>query len=214
MCADWARATGEWQDAAVTSIFRALVAGLAAAALLTVTGCSGAGSVRTQPTASPGAPNAMVGVNADAPDHSTALRGLLIMYPGQTGYEQGGTAPLSVKLGNNTDKPITLTNVVTPGGSAVVLLGGAVASASPGATEFDVLVPPGGLVLLAPEAGRYLAIRCLPTALTPDMFVKLTFQFDNGTKLSAEVPMGAPYDRNVTLKPLTGAKGAKPGQAC
>jgi hypothetical protein len=72
-----------------------------------------------------------------------------------------------VKLGNNTDKPVTLTDVTTPGGSAVVLVGGAVASATPGAKEFEVLVPPGGLLLLAPEAGRYLAIRCLPTALTP-----------------------------------------------
>jgi len=96
----------------------------------------------------------------------------------------------------------------------VVLVGGTVASAAPGAKEFEIVVPPGGLALLSPEAGRYLAIRCLPTALTPDMTVKLTFRFDNGAKISTNVPMGAPFDRNATLKPMTGEKGAKPGQAC
>ena len=193
---------------------RGLAAGLAVTALLVMAGCSGASSVRPAPTTAPAVPGAMVGVAADAEDHSAVVRDLLVVYPGQSGYQAGGVAPLIVKLGNNTDKPVTLTDVTTPGGSAVVLVGGAVASASPGAKEFEVLVPPSGLLLLAPEAGRYLAIRCLPTALTPDMTVKLTFRFDNGAKVSADVPMGAPFDRNVTLKPLTGKKGAKPGQAC
>jgi copper(I)-binding protein len=193
---------------------RGLAAALAVSALLVMAGCSGAGSVPPQQTPTQGVPGAISGVAADATDHSTVLRDLLVVYPGQGGYQAGGVAPLTVKLGNNTDKPVTLTDVTTPGGSAVVLVGGSVASASPGAKEFEVLVPPGGLLLLAPEAGRYLAIRCLPTALTPDMTVKLTFRFDNGAKVTAEVPMGAPFDRNVTLKPLTGAKGAKPGQAC
>jgi hypothetical protein len=179
-----------------------------------IAGCSGAGSVQPQPTQAPAVPGAMVGVAADAPDHSMGLRDLLVVYPGQEGYQAGGVAPLTVKLGNNTGKPVTLTDVTAPGGSAVVLVGGSVASASPGAKEFEVLVPPSSLLLLAPEAGRYLAIRCLPRALTPDMTVKLTFRFDNGAKVTAEVPMGAPFDRSVTLKPLTGQKGAKPGQAC
>lgn len=183
-------------------------------ALWALAGCSGAGGVQTPPTQAPAVPNAMVGVSADAADHSTAVRDLLVVYPGQGGYQAGGVAPLTVKLGNNTNKPVSLTNVTTPGGSSVVLVGGAVASASPGAKEFAVLVPPGGLMLLAPEAGRYLAIQCLPVALTPDMTVKLTFQFDNGAKVTADVPMGAPFDRNVTLKPMTGKQGAKPGQAC
>jgi copper(I)-binding protein len=204
-----------WHDAPVNPISsRGLVAALAVSALLMMAGCSGAGGVNAQQTPGPAVPNAMVGVAADAADHSTTVRDLLVVYPGQSGYQAGGVAPLTVKLGNNTDKPVTLTDVTTPGGSAVVLVGGAVASATPGAKEFEVLVPPGGLLLLAPEAGRYLAIRCLPTALTPDMTVKLTFLFDNGAKVTAAVPMGAPFDRNVTLKPLTGQKGAKPGQAC
>jgi hypothetical protein len=192
-----------------------LLAGLVAAAIPTLAGCSGAGGVQPpQPTQPAAVPGAMVGVGADAANHSMGVRDLLVLYPGQAGYQAGGVAPLTVKLGNNTGKPVTLTDVSTPGGSAIVLVGGAVASASPGAKEFDVLVPPSGLLLLAPEAGRYLAIRCLPANLTPDMTVKLTFRFDNGSKVTADVPMGAPFDRNVTLKPLTGQKGAKPGQAC
>jgi copper(I)-binding protein len=193
---------------------RGLVVGLVAAAVLAVAGCSGAGSVHTPPTQPPAVPGAMVGVGGDANDHSTAVRDVLVVYPGQEGYQAGGVAPLTVKLGNNTGKPVTLTDVATPGGSAIVLVGGAVASASPGAKEFGILVPPGGLLLLAPDAGRYLAIRCLPTNLGPDMTVKMTFRFDNGSKITVEAPMGAPFVAGQTLKPLTGAKGAKPGQAC
>jgi hypothetical protein len=110
--------------------------------------------------------------------------------------------------------PVTLTDVSAAGGSAVSLVGGTVATAAAGDKEFAVIVPPGGQLLLAPGAGRYLAIRCLPTTLTPDMTVKVTFRFDNGSKVTAAVPMGGPYVAGQTLRPMTGAKGAKPGTAC
>jgi hypothetical protein len=183
----------------------------------TAAGCSGAGSVpppQSQPSGPPAVTNPISAVGADAIDRSTAVRDLLIVYPGQAGYPVGGSAPLTLKLGNNTTEPITLTNVTAAGGTEVMLIGGSVESAAPGGKEFEVLVPPGTLLPLAPENGRYLEIRCLPVALTPDMTVKLTFSFDNGSKLTADVPMGAPYVEGQKFKPLRGAKGAKPGQAC
>jgi copper(I)-binding protein len=146
-----------------------------------------------------------VGVNVDAPDHSVALRDLLLPDPGAAGYPAGGSAPLAVQVWNNTNKPISLTSATAAGSAPVILVSTGETPAPSGDTSFAVLIPPGANVTLSQQAGRFLLIRCVPSTLAAGTMVPMTFTFDNGVTLSADVPVGLVLSIPAT-NPSTAAK--------
>ncbi len=83
-----------------------LLAGGAAAAALALTGCSAGMNSQTadQVAAVPGFSWTVPGPNGG----NVALRDAMVAYAGPTGYAQGATAPLQLRLFNDTEQPITL----------------------------------------------------------------------------------------------------------
>jgi len=138
------------------------------------------------PTANP----TPVGVNVDAPDHSVAVRNLLLPEPPANGYPAGGSAPVAVEVWNNTPKPISLTAATVAGTSPAILVSTGETPAATASTTFEVIIPPDANVTLSQQAGRFLLIRCVPVTLAAGTAVPMTFTFNNGVTLSAQVPVG------------------------
>jgi copper(I)-binding protein len=139
------------------------------------------------PTAPTGPPLILTGITANSADHSVGLQNLFIEKPNGAAYPAGSAAKLSFDAWNNTDKPVAMTSVSGTGKTTVVFVDG---PAAPAAT-FSVPLPPSGFIPLQPKIGRYVEVRCLPKALAPGATVKLTFHFDNGATVVADVPVDA-----------------------
>lgn len=125
------------------------------------------------------------GISVDASDHTVGVRDLYVLHPGDKGYAPGDVAELSLQVGNNTDKVISLVSA-TAAGVPVVLVG---MSEQPIET-FDVLVPPGQLVPLRKDVGRYLQISCMPMGAQVGDAIPMTFTFSNGTTIEVNAPVG------------------------
>lgn len=135
---------------------------------------------------------AVPGVSATSADGKIALRDGVVAYAAE--YKPGSTAPLSVRLFNNSKQAVRLTGVTSGAGSAV-LIGGASPSASaspspssaspslsgsrrpsgspsaaspsptsPGSSKISVEIPVGGIAVLSKESGTYLAVSPLSGA--------------------------------------------------
>jgi hypothetical protein len=167
-----------------------LTAVLAVLAALSLSAC-----VKDTPTPAPSpSPLRFYGVAADAPNHSVALRDLFVPAASPAGFPAGSTVPLSMKVWNNTPKPVTLTGVTNSAGLSLVLVSGFGASPVPVGNVptgggLSIPVPPDNMVMLTPETGRYLRIRCAPNAVVPGTPLALTFHFDNGIALNTSVPV-------------------------
>jgi hypothetical protein len=144
------------------------------------------------------------------------VQNVTVDYPGPQGYPAGGTAPLAVRIINQSSATITLKSVSSDAGTVVLTSGAGIVApaaspsgpASPTATpgspsatpspptvpsEPDVTLQPGGLVILAKGAGQYLEITNLTKALPPGLLVTLRFTFTNTANLPiAPVILGAP----------------------
>jgi len=180
-----------------------LLGGVLAAAL------AGCGSASKQPDSAPAAPTGkplvLGGITANSGDHSVALQNLFVEKPGAAGYPAKSSAKLSMDVWNNTTKPVAMTSVTASGGATAVFVDGSSPSATPG-TTFSISLPPGGYIPLQPVIGRYIEVRCLPAALTATGTLKLTFHFDNGATVQADVPV----DISASGVPST----ASPTSAC
>jgi hypothetical protein len=162
---------------------------LSVAGFLVSAGLTGCGvPPPSGPPQSPAATDAP-GVNADAPDHSVAIRDLFLPDPGAAGYLAGGTAPVALQVWNNTNQDVSLTGATASSVPAMLISPGQT-PAPTGATGFDLRIPAGGSVDLTQQAGRFLLIRCVPVTLASGTSVPMTFQFSNGTKISIDAPVG------------------------
>lgn len=126
----------------------------------------------------------LTGISVNSTDHSVAVRDLAIADNGPRGYPAGSKAPLTMKLWNNTDTSVALTGLTTKDGAPVELVSGT----GPDAT-FSIPIPPGTPVELLPGGKEYLRIACLPRDFLPGMTMAMTFTFDNGATVAADVPM-------------------------
>ncbi len=106
-----------------------LLAGGAAAAALALTGCSAGMNSQTadQVAAVPGFSWTVPGPNGG----NVALRDAMIAYGGATGYAQGATAPLQLRIFNDTEQPITLDKFESNDAAGVKLASAADLKASP-----------------------------------------------------------------------------------
>lgn len=115
----------------VTRSITMLLAGGATAAALALTGCSAGMNSQTadQVAAVPGYSLTVPGPNGG----SVALRDAMLAYAGPKGYAQGATAPLQVRIFNDTQQPITLDKFESNDAASVKLVSAAdlKASASP-----------------------------------------------------------------------------------
>jgi hypothetical protein len=143
------------------------------------------------------------GITANAGDHSVALQNLFIEKPGAGGYPVHSAAKLSMDAWNNTSTNVAMTSVTAGGGAQVVFVDGSSPSATPGA-QFSIPLPPSGYLPLQPKIGRYIEVRCLPTALADGGTLELTFHFDNGATVVATVPVDtSASDAPATTTPTT-----------
>lgn len=186
---------------------RLAAAALAVAALAFVAGCSAGRITQTDTTvaAIPG-----TDLEVEAPGGRILVRNAHVVYPGTEGYPRGGTAPLEVRIFNNTQEPVRLVAVTSPRGQ-VVLARGASASPSaratagtpaptasptrqaPAGSSINVEIPAFGFVTLAPDADQHLQIVGLTEALSPGQSVTLTLRFSNGVTISdVQVPVTTP----------------------
>jgi copper(I)-binding protein len=161
----------------------------------------------------------MTGISVAALDHSVSLRDLAVADPGTAGYRAGSSAPLIMQVWNDTNRAVGLTGVTAAGGGTVVFVDGPVpsspvASRPPDRTSYAIPVPPGGPVALRPDLGKFLLIRCLPTDVAAGVPVNLTFHFDNGATITADVPMAGAYPPQPRVAPIPGASGRPAGTAC
>ncbi len=166
------------------------VAAMLAAGLLA--GCGSAGDQHSPapgPAKPTGPPLVLTGITANSPDHSVALQNLFVEKPGSAGYPAGSSAKLSMDAWNNTAKPVAMTSA-TAAGAKVVFVDGSSPSATPAAT-FALPLPPSGFAPLQPKTGRYIEVRCLPKALAAGGTLKVTFHFDNGATVVADIPVDA-----------------------
>jgi hypothetical protein len=154
------------------------------------------------PAAPTGPPLVLTGITANSADHSVALQNLYIEKPAGAGYPAGGSAKLSLDAWNNTSNPVAMTSVSATGKTTVVFVDGPAAAAK----TFTLSLPPSGFIPLQPKIGRYIEVRCLPAALSPGGTLKLTFHFDNGATVVANVPV----DASASGAPST----ASPAPAC
>jgi hypothetical protein len=168
-------------------------------ATLTVAACG----TPPRPVAPPTPPPTFVGVSVFSQDHSVMVREVSVVTQGDAGFQAGASAPLTMQVWNNTNKPISLISG-TAGKAALVLVG---MSATPTPT-FDVVVPGDANIALNPQAGRYLQVACLPVAAPVGSSLSMTFRFSNGATITTDVPVGA-YG---TAKP--GPGGPPSGTAC
>jgi copper(I)-binding protein len=106
----------------------ALLAAAIAAALLS--GCS-AGQITQTSTQQPAIP----GVDVDSSDGTIGLRNVYVVDHGPNGYPKGGSAPLSVRIVNSSQKQVTLTGVSAGGLGMVAMVSGSSASGSPAASS-------------------------------------------------------------------------------
>jgi hypothetical protein len=113
---------------------RLVVASALGVGALALAACS-AGQIAPTAQMSPAVP----GVNASISAGPTliTLRDLTVVYNNSAGYQKGGTAPLSVRIFNDSPEPVTLTGVNAGELGRVVLTSpaGASPSASPSATS-------------------------------------------------------------------------------
>lgn len=106
-----------------------LLAGGAAAAALALTGCSAGMNSQTadQVAAVPG-----FSLTVPGPDGgSVALRDAMLAYAGPKGYAQGATAPLQLRIFNDTEQPITLDKFESNDAASVKLASAADLKPSP-----------------------------------------------------------------------------------
>ncbi len=182
---------------------RLLMPVVAVLAATLLAGCgSSADKPAPAPTAPTGPPLVLTGITANSADHSVALQNLFIEKPAGAAYPAGAAAKLSFDAWNNTANPVALTSVSATGKTTAVFVDG---PAGPAAT-FSVSLPPSGFIPLQPKIGRYIEVRCLPAALAPGSTFKLTFHFDNGATVVADIPV----DASASGAPST----ASPGTTC
>ena len=159
------------------------------------------------------------GVSGESTDREITIQDAVIVYRAD-GYTADSTAPLSLRVFNDSARAITLTRVTTRSTNAIVALVGqpgesrssvppspisppptAVSpppvSASPppavgseNERVFAIDVAANGFKVLAPD-GAHLAL-VLEDPLAPGESVNLDFTFDGGTTISLAVPMGMP----------------------
>lgn len=107
----------------------ALACGTAAAAALLAAGCS-AGQVAETARKAPSAPGAngqaTVSDTAGAAVGTVSVRDVQVVYKDSAGYPPGGTAPLDVRIFNDTSQEVTV-DVSSPAADSVVLTVGAAA---------------------------------------------------------------------------------------
>jgi copper(I)-binding protein len=165
------------------------VAVLTAAALAACGTAGGTPDTPNPPPARPtGSPVVLNGITANSADHSVALQNLFIEKPGASGYPAGSSVKLSMDAWNNTGRQVAMTSATATNGATVVFVDGSSPSATPAAT-FSIPLPPGGFLPLQPKIGRYVEVRCLPKALTAGATLKVTFHFDNGATVVADIPV-------------------------
>jgi hypothetical protein len=101
----------------VTRSIRRLPAALALGALAAglLAACS-AGQIAQTSQIVPAVPGAQGQITVKAPDQVIFVRNATLEYPGTKGYAQGGAAPLSVWIVNQTQQAVTLTGVATGAG--------------------------------------------------------------------------------------------------
>jgi hypothetical protein len=156
-----------------TARSRLVIAAVGAVGVLALVAGCGAGQqsqTSRMQAAVPGT-NATVNLN-DGQGGTVALRNLTVEYPGDKGYQQGGTAPLSVRVFNNSLAPVHLTgvrvaprtddttaNAAQPLTGSVVLVGSAAAAptGTTGASPTQAPTPtasaaPGGSASPTPTA--------------------------------------------------------------
>ncbi|MFD0594933.1 copper chaperone PCu(A)C [Catellatospora coxensis] len=106
-----------------------LLAGGATAAALALTGCSAGMNSQTadQVAAVPGFSLTVPGPNGG----SVAVRDAMLVYAGPAGYAQGATAPLQLRIFNDTQQPITLDKFESNDAAGVKLATAADLKASP-----------------------------------------------------------------------------------
>jgi copper(I)-binding protein len=176
------------------------VAVLTAAALAACDSAASDNSTSAPPAKPTGSPVVLTGITANSPDHSVALQHLFIEKPGAAGYPKGSSAKLSMDVWNNTSGQVAMTSASAAGGAKVVFVDGS----SPSASTFTLALPPNGFLPLQPKIGRYVEVRCLPRALAAGGTVKVTFHFDNGASVVADVPVDASADGAAsTASPTT-----------
>src|SRR5690349_9855268 len=99
------------------------LAALAAAGvtLAAVTAC-GTPPVPVGPVGPTTPPPTFVGVSVFSQDHSVMVREVAVLTSGSDGYKAGASAPLTMQVWNNTNKPVSLTGAKAVG-AALVLVG-------------------------------------------------------------------------------------------
>jgi copper(I)-binding protein len=113
------------------------------------------------------------------------------------------TPPASASASPSPEPTASATGSPDPSASP-----GASASPSPtptpspvpvGQTRFSLEIPAQSYLLLVPGEGQHLAITGLKTALTPGMSARVTFIFDDGSKVESDIPFEpAPHAPRAT----------------
>jgi copper(I)-binding protein len=194
--------------------------GLAVAAFVAValvSACS-AGQITGTDTQVPAVPG--TNVQVAAPGGIVGVRNAVVSYPGLAGYPAGATAPLDLRLFNDTQQAIRLVGIdsgngtvrqfgSSPGGPSAAASAAASVSPSvaasptaPVGSPVNIEIPAGSLVIVSPSATLQLKIVGLAQPLKPGESVGLTFRFSGDVRIENVSVSVAPPTSPVTRSPM------------
>jgi hypothetical protein len=167
----------------------------AAATVAFTAGCSAGQITQTDGQVS-SVPGANVEATMGPAPGRVGVRNVHLAYPGSEGYAAGASAPVEVRIFNDTDQPVVVR--ITSTDATGVTLGkvGESATASPSppapAAPAEITVAPGGIAVLSSTALRGLTLVGLKEAVRPGESVSLEFAVTGGPTLTVLAPVVAP----------------------
>jgi hypothetical protein len=164
--------------------------GAALLVLLVASGC-GSGQVAQTSQDVPTIP----GVDASA--GPIDLNDLLIPFR-QGGYPASSDVPLVVRMYNNAEQPIELTQVTPADSGTMTVLPQRISLSQPGtagsgnAPLTPLVIPAEGTLQLIPGSGPYLVADGIAATLPYTASVPVRFSFSTGDSVQVDIPMAPP----------------------
>lgn len=185
-----------------------IFAGGAAAIALALSGCSAGLNSQTAAQV-PVVPGTNVTVAGPGGQGTVSVRDVQIAYPGVDGYQAGSSAPLLIRIFNDTSAEVEVTITSQAGGVALTSAPTASPEPSPKADgPVKVKVPANGFVILDPAVSKeYAQLTGLKQALSTNSSVPVKFDFGGGAVIEVPVPVTVPLSANPRDKATFGSEG-------